>query len=92
MKIALAAGTIIMVSVTVTAAPLAEPVYLICAGKEKLRVYDRPGKPSLFTAIATSSETLRTSPAQLRLSTMPSRYTYGCSPSIGRFRHPSIAP
>ena len=29
--------------------------------------------PSLFTPIATDSDTLRTSPAQLRLSTMPSR-------------------
>ena len=46
--------------------------------------------PSSPTPEATSTETLRTSPAQLRLSTIPSRYTYGCSPSIGRFRHASI--
>jgi hypothetical protein len=46
-------------------------------------------KPWLLTPIATSKETLRTSPAQLRLSTMPSRNTHGCSASIERFRHPS---
>ena len=41
-------------------------------------------KPSAETPIATSSDTLRTSPAQLRLSTTPSRYTSsrsGVSPS-----------
>jgi hypothetical protein len=32
-------------------------------------------EPALFEPIATSRDTLRTSPAQLRLSTIPSRYT-----------------
>src|ERR1700731_1192029 len=41
--------------------------------------------PSELTAEATSSETLRTSPAQLRFMTMPSRERYGCSPPIRRF-------
>src|SRR4029453_17453076 len=40
--------------------------------------------PSSFTPIA-SSETLRTSPPQLRFNHKPSRNTYGCFPSIGRF-------
>src|SRR6187200_1520773 len=39
-------------------------------------------KPSELTALATRSETLRTSPAQVRFITMPSRYRYGCSPSM----------
>jgi hypothetical protein len=38
--------------------------------------------PSSLTKIATSSETLRTSPDHVRWSTMRSRYRYGCSPPI----------
>jgi hypothetical protein len=40
--------------------------------------------------IATSTETFFTSPAQLRLRSIPSRYGYGNSPLIARLRHASM--
>src|SRR6516162_9887543 len=46
--------------------------------------------PSPFTPIATNSETLRTSPPQLRFNHKPSRNTYAWLPSIARLRHVSI--
>ena len=46
--------------------------------------------PSPFTPIATNSETLRTSPPQLRFNHKPSRNTYAWLPSIARLRHLSI--
>jgi hypothetical protein len=61
-----------------------------CASFDPSATASTSRKPSSFTPIVTSSDTLRTSPPQLRFNHKPSRNRYGWLPSIGRWRQLSI--